>query len=379
MPHEYRDLWNYICDKCDNAGIWQADIELASIIIGEDLEETEALAHFGRRVILLDEGKWFIPSFIEFQYGELRAESKPHLSVIKILTKHEIDPFTLTLKPSSFNPIESFPKGIDTLKDKDKDKAKEKDKEKDKDKDDFDELFETQRDQQNEFKRRCDEIGIHCELEYFVRAEPRSSRFDAAILVNGKLAAIYEFKKYIGREPRTDTKQLARYLGFGFPVFLVKRDHDLDDVIFELQKFLSGETKLKYQVNPEFNPYMQTPNASPDLVTDLPKLCLLAWETWGDSLERHGIPRAPLGPNQERALGKFILAEGLHNAVDALEGFRYEKGSNGFDPAKHATLDYVLKENQKTKKQNWERLANSARAERKKLSAEDDAVREARG
>ena len=33
----YKLLWLYICDDCDHAGIWQVDLEVASIRIGEPL------------------------------------------------------------------------------------------------------------------------------------------------------------------------------------------------------------------------------------------------------------------------------------------------------------------------------------------------------
>jgi hypothetical protein len=60
------------------------------------------------------EDQYYIPSFIEFQYGELRENSKPHLSVLK------------RLKDKGLHRVSH------TLKDKDKDKVKDKVKVKDK-------------------------------------------------------------------------------------------------------------------------------------------------------------------------------------------------------------------------------------------------------
>ena len=77
-------------------------------------------------VTFLDGGsKLFIKNFVNFQYGELKENSKVHKSVISSLMR--------------YNLFEGVSKGLDnpyaTPKDKDKDKDKEKEKEKDKEKD----------------------------------------------------------------------------------------------------------------------------------------------------------------------------------------------------------------------------------------------------
>jgi hypothetical protein len=93
----YKLLWLYICDDCDHSGIWQVDIEVAEIRIGEKLDGKKAIQLFGDKIIPLDKGsKWFIPSFIEFQYPSgLNENNKAHTGVIKNLEryKQEIDNF----------------------------------------------------------------------------------------------------------------------------------------------------------------------------------------------------------------------------------------------------------------------------------------------
>lgn len=128
LPSAYRWLWIYILDNCDQAGIWMSDFGLASYQIGEHVTEIEAEAIFSDKIIQIDLDKWFIPSFITFQYGTLQSDSRPHMSVIKILQKHGINHETLTLS-------KGYPKGIQTLKDKDKDKDKVQDKAKAKEQD----------------------------------------------------------------------------------------------------------------------------------------------------------------------------------------------------------------------------------------------------
>jgi hypothetical protein len=91
----YKLLWLYICDDCDHAGIWQVDLEVAEIRIGEKLCQSKALAVLNDKIISLDnDTKWYIPSFIEFQYPSgLSQNNKAHVNIIKILEKYknEID------------------------------------------------------------------------------------------------------------------------------------------------------------------------------------------------------------------------------------------------------------------------------------------------
>ena len=88
----YKLLWLYICDDCDHAGIWQVDIDVARIRIGEQITEREALKFFGEKVITIDQGnKWYIPSFIDFQYPSgLNPDNKAHGGIIKVLQKYNL-------------------------------------------------------------------------------------------------------------------------------------------------------------------------------------------------------------------------------------------------------------------------------------------------
>jgi len=111
----YKLFWFYILDDCDHAGIWEVDIEVAEIRTGCAIDEKKALQFFGERILVINENKWFLPDFIEFQYGELNPQNRLHKSVLDILNKY-------------LN--KGLIRSLQGPKDKDKDKYKEKDKDK---------------------------------------------------------------------------------------------------------------------------------------------------------------------------------------------------------------------------------------------------------
>jgi len=78
----------YILDECDNAGIWHVEPEIAELRIGEKLDLDLAKQELGKHIHEFDKGeKWFIPFFIDFQYGILNPSVNAHKSVIDKLSK----------------------------------------------------------------------------------------------------------------------------------------------------------------------------------------------------------------------------------------------------------------------------------------------------
>jgi len=106
-------LWHWLLDKCDGAGIIEPDIELASFQIGFDYPD-DVLSRFDGRVTKLECGKYFIPKFISYQYGNLSRDCKAHNPIFSSLEKHG---------------LKGYPKGIHTLQEKEKEKDKETDQE----------------------------------------------------------------------------------------------------------------------------------------------------------------------------------------------------------------------------------------------------------
>lgn len=120
LPGPYKLFWDYLYHDCDHAGIWHVDFEIAQIYLGKDMQVDfkEAVKLFNEdeiRVVLIDDdSKWFIKSFIDFQYGNLNPDNRVHSSILAIIEKYKIKGLARTLKGSM---------------DKDKDKDMDKDKE----------------------------------------------------------------------------------------------------------------------------------------------------------------------------------------------------------------------------------------------------------
>lgn len=121
LPAAYKLLWDYICLDCNHAGIWEVDFEVAQLKLGKDItiNEQEALKLFNadeKRIVVLNGGsKWYIPPFIDFQYGHLDPNNRVHSSVLAILKKEGIKGHIRVIND---------PKNKDKAKDKDKDKDK---------------------------------------------------------------------------------------------------------------------------------------------------------------------------------------------------------------------------------------------------------------
>ena len=92
LAPELKLLWFYILDDCDISGLWQVDLEVASIRIGIPIDINKAISEFDENIIIIDNGeKWFIPSFLEFQYGsQLSKTNNIFRSIEKILNKYDL-------------------------------------------------------------------------------------------------------------------------------------------------------------------------------------------------------------------------------------------------------------------------------------------------
>lgn len=119
LSAEYKLFWFYLLDDCTHAGIWDVDIEVAELRTGCKLNKEDLIKTFEDKIHIFDDGKkWFIPAFIEFQYGELSEKNKLHISVKALLKKAGLLEWTPLRDP------------LEGAKDKEEEKDKELDKEK---------------------------------------------------------------------------------------------------------------------------------------------------------------------------------------------------------------------------------------------------------
>jgi hypothetical protein len=189
-------FWLYILDNCNYAGIWEENLKLVQFYI-KDFKFDEKI--YEGRMIKLKNNKWFIPKFITFQYGKLNPNIKPHLSVINLLKKEDIN----------VNPYVTLTKGLGkgyiTPKDKDKDKDQEKDQDKDKDQGDNNKKGDVNNQKQDTpklikrfVKPSVDEVRSYC--------QERNNGIDAEQFWN-----FYESKDWVvGKSPMKDWRAAVR-------------------------------------------------------------------------------------------------------------------------------------------------------------------------
>lgn len=111
LPNQYKLLWFFILDRCDIAGVWYVDMELASFQIGTKLDRQKAQEAFEKQIEIRGD-RWLIKDFIGFQYGSLEASNKIYKNVTAKLN---------SFKEGAFMPHTSPIDGVMVM-DKEKDK-----------------------------------------------------------------------------------------------------------------------------------------------------------------------------------------------------------------------------------------------------------------
>jgi hypothetical protein len=126
MKPRYKSFLQYIWDRCDSAGVWSVDLELAEAYVGEKLDAKEAIRVFDGRVVDFGEGKWLVPDFVSFQYGELTFDCKAHRPIILLVEKHGLIKQGKGYRKGidRVSPVSEYPSL--SLQEKEKEKEKEK-------------------------------------------------------------------------------------------------------------------------------------------------------------------------------------------------------------------------------------------------------------
>ena len=128
LSNEGKLLWLYICDTCDYSGICDFNSRIFSAHLGFKVTTDKINEIMGKKIIWIEDNKFHIPSFIDFQYnGQLNPDNKVHASIITKLDKIK--------SQSPQGAYQAPPQGAKEKEKeiyKDQDKELEKDKEKEK-------------------------------------------------------------------------------------------------------------------------------------------------------------------------------------------------------------------------------------------------------
>lgn len=123
-------FWLYICDNCDNAGVWKVDYELASFHIGAPINEKDLLSfNESKERVRIEKEYAIIQDFIPFQIGNLAGENLTNLqkNCLILIGKYKKRGISLTGKLRVSYPKRSgigkgIGKGISKGKDKEENK-----------------------------------------------------------------------------------------------------------------------------------------------------------------------------------------------------------------------------------------------------------------
>jgi coenzyme F420-reducing hydrogenase delta subunit len=131
LTNDYKVIWQYLLDTCDNAGILKKNIKILNIMCNTNVSAEDILNTFKNRISVLSDDKWFINKFCVFQYGSefLNSKNKAVTSAIqKLIENNIIDKTTNTLSIVNPYPIDSpsipYQYSIDSPKEQEKDKDK---------------------------------------------------------------------------------------------------------------------------------------------------------------------------------------------------------------------------------------------------------------
>lgn len=92
----FKCTWDFLCDECDEAGMWSIDLDALFFFLGEEINFNEFLLavnadkYDNPRVELYGKDKVWITGFVEFQCGELSEKCIPHKKIITLLIKYEL-------------------------------------------------------------------------------------------------------------------------------------------------------------------------------------------------------------------------------------------------------------------------------------------------
>jgi RNA recognition motif-containing protein len=132
LPNDYKLVWIYILDTCDNAGIWLKNIKNLNFFCNTNLTEEDLIKTFSDKLSKITEEKMIVNKFCTIQYGDnfLESKNKAVLAAIKTLNTLNLIKDVKGIATLSIPYL--YP--IDTPKEQEQEQVKDKDKEQVKDK-----------------------------------------------------------------------------------------------------------------------------------------------------------------------------------------------------------------------------------------------------
>jgi len=82
--------WMYLLSNCDDVGVWDANTMLADFMLGDEIDWLALSENCNDNIVILDNGKWWIRDFCDFQYGKLKTNYKTHKPYIALLKQHDL-------------------------------------------------------------------------------------------------------------------------------------------------------------------------------------------------------------------------------------------------------------------------------------------------
>lgn len=117
LPDRYKLFWQFLLDRCDVAGVWYVDVEIASFYLGSEIDRDMAERLFDKQIEVKGD-KWLVKDFVSFQYGNFSPSNKLFGNV-----SAKLKLFKDANQDGASIPHMVVPDGA---KDKDKDKVKER-------------------------------------------------------------------------------------------------------------------------------------------------------------------------------------------------------------------------------------------------------------
>ena len=85
LDHKAKLVWIYLLDQCDHRGVWYSNFKLLSMQVGFKVTPEDFWRWFNGKIKFFDGDKYFIESFIKFQYGTLNPQNNAHKAIIELL------------------------------------------------------------------------------------------------------------------------------------------------------------------------------------------------------------------------------------------------------------------------------------------------------